>query len=92
MFAGSAFNQDISKWDVSSVKSMAFMFYDCKTFNQDISRWNVSNVENMSSMFNSAGSFDQDLSGWDVSNVSYMHILDVFKNCPCPKERQPKFK
>jgi surface protein len=43
-FGGNAFNQDISKWDVSNVKDMSFMFYDAESFNQDISKWDVSNV------------------------------------------------
>jgi surface protein len=44
-----AFNQDISKWDVSNVKDMSFMFYDAESFNEDISNWDVSNVTNMGS-------------------------------------------
>ena len=49
-FRASAFNQDISKWDVSSgtnfvillLLSQRFMFTGATAFNQDISDWNVS--------------------------------------------------
>ena len=45
------FNQDISKWDVSSVENMEAMFKYCKKFNQDISNWNVSKVRYKIDMF-----------------------------------------
>ncbi|QVK01568.1 BspA family leucine-rich repeat surface protein [Mycoplasma mycoides subsp. capri] len=38
------FNQDISTWDVSRVKSMDHMFFGASSFNQDLSKWNTSNV------------------------------------------------
>jgi surface protein len=57
----STFNQDISKWDVSNVKDMSWMFYDADSFNQDISKWDVSNVKDMSFMFYDAESFNQDV-------------------------------
>ena len=45
------FNQDLSKWNVSNVTSMAFMFSNCNSFNQDISKWNVYKVEYNTLMF-----------------------------------------
>lgn len=63
-------NPDISKWDVSNVKSMERMFHFAFEFNQDISGWNVSNVESVYNMFYCANAFDCDISGWDVSNVN----------------------
>ena len=45
------FNQDISKWDVSNVTDMRYMFFWCDAFNQDISNWDVSNVINMDDIF-----------------------------------------
>ena len=48
-----AFNQDISSWDVSSVTDMEYMFIDAAAFNQDIGSWDVSNVTNMSICFRS---------------------------------------
>ena len=70
-----AFNEDISHWDVSSAKWMHTMFRNAKSFNQDISSWDVSNVIDMGMMFYSSKSFNQDISSWDVSSVmnsSYM--------------------
>ena len=65
-----AFNQDISSWDVSSVQSMIQMFYNANLFNQDLSSWNVSSVTNMNFMFYNASVFDQDISGWNVLAAS----------------------
>eukprot|EP00978_Attheya_sp_CCMP212_P044565 scaffold314540_cov71-Attheya_sp.AAC.1 len=37
--AASAFNQDLSAWNVSSVTDMLKMFTDAFTFNQDLCAW-----------------------------------------------------
>jgi surface protein len=58
-----AFNSDISRWDVSNVRTMEGMFLGTG-FNVDISGWNVSKVENMKSMFLQATSFNQNLCSW----------------------------
>ena len=79
LFALTDFNGNISDWDVSNVKDMSFMFYDCKSFNQDISEWEVSNVTDMRSMFYSCQLFNSDISQWDVSNVTDMRYM--FYNC-----------
>jgi surface protein len=77
MFFISKFNGDISKWDVSNVRNMSYMFSGKRAymysifpvlFNGDISKWDVSNVEDMSGMFN-LSEFNSDISKWDVSNV-----------------------
>ena len=70
MFSGaSAFNQDISTWNVTSVANMRGMFSYAIAFNQDLSTWDVSSVTDMSNMFDDARSFNQDLSSWDTSSV-----------------------
>ena len=76
-FAGaSAFNGDISGWDVSSVTSMNSTFaYGATSFNQDISGWDVSSVTDMGSMFLGATAFNQDISGWDTSSVVDMQWM-----------------
>ena len=51
LFANSKFNGDISRWDVSNVRSMRYMFYRCKSFNQDIFSLNVSNVNKKNGVF-----------------------------------------
>jgi hypothetical protein len=58
------FNDDISKWDVSSVTNMNSMFNQTP-FNGDISGWNVSNVTNMYSMFSSTP-FNGDIYRWNI--------------------------
>ena len=73
------YNFNISKWDVSNVKDMNWMFHNCENFNCDLSKWNVSKVTDMISMFNNCKNFNCDLSGWKVSNVEYMN--GMFENC-----------
>ena len=75
----SAFNHDISSWDVSKATNMGGMFGGCSTFNQDISGWNVSKVTNMGGMFCESTAFNQDISRWDVSNVTKMS--EMFLGC-----------
>ncbi|EDP2897608.1 DUF285 domain-containing protein [Campylobacter jejuni] len=62
----------IEKWDVSSVRDMAYMFYGCTSFNQPLGDWNVSNVKDMACMFKGCSTFNQDISSWDTSNVKDM--------------------
>ena len=72
---------DISKWDVSNVKSMQDMFSWCKELKSvgDISKWDVSKVTNMNGMFSNCYYFNQNISGWDVSSVTEMQYM--FYNC-----------
>ena len=72
-------NIDISKWDVSNVKYMQFMFDGYENFNCDLSKWDVSKVENMKGMFSWCIKFNCDLSNWDVSKVENMSFM--FDNC-----------
>ena len=51
LFEGTDFNGDISRWDVSNVINMRYMFAECKSFNQDISSWDVSNVKFLYDIF-----------------------------------------
>ena len=83
-------NIKIDKWDVSNVKSMGFMFYECKNFNCNLSKWNVRNVKNMRSMFYECENFDCDLSKWDVSNVT--NITFMFNNCISLKNKPSWYK
>ena len=66
------FEQGISKWDVSSVKDMAAMFWRATSSNGDISKWDVSSVTNMGGMFQHATKFNGDISKWHVSSVTNM--------------------
>ena len=64
------FHGDISKWDVSKITNMSFVFMRADV-NVDISKWDVSNVKSMSHMFWRA-KFTGDISSWNISNVTNM--------------------
>ena len=66
------FNGNISKWNVSNVTNMAFMFSRNRRFNQPLNDWDVSNVTNMSFMFSGAKKFNQPLNNWNTSKVTSM--------------------
>lgn len=72
----SAFNGDISAWNVSSVTNMASMFNGASAFDNGgfplIWGLGTSNVTDMSFMFSGATVFNQDLSSWNVSSVTTM--------------------
>ncbi len=68
----SAFNEDISSWDTSSVQNMSSMFSNASAFNQNIGSWDTSSVNDMSYMFFYAAAFNQPLNSWDTSNVENM--------------------
>jgi surface protein len=70
-----AFNGDISGWDVSSVTDMRYMFLGATSFNQDLSTWDVSRVTEMDGMFQGATAFNQDLNAWNVSSVTDMGVM-----------------
>ena len=73
-------NFDVSKWDMSNVIDISFMFYGCHNFNCDLSRWNVSKVENMYSMFTMCKNFKgKGLENWDVSKAE--DIRYMFSGC-----------
>jgi hypothetical protein len=48
---GDAFNQDISRWDVSQVQSMAGMFSMAPAFHADITSWDTSSLVASENMF-----------------------------------------
>ena len=75
MFSKDTVKNDLTKWDISSVTSLADMFLDNLTFNQPIGNWNVSKVTNMGAMFSGATSFNQPIGNWNVSNVTSMGYM-----------------
>ena len=74
------FNADLSKWNISKVKSTLNLFKGCENFSGEwISNWDVSNIEEMDYMFKGCKNFDADLSSWNVSNVTTM--AEMFYYC-----------
>ena len=71
----SAFQSDLSQWNVSSVTDMEYMFAGASAFQSDLSQWNVSSVTNMDGMFYRASAFQSDLSQWNVSSVTNMRRM-----------------
>lgn len=88
------FNGDVTRWDVSNVRDMSFMFCGCVHFNRDISKWKTGKVRNMQYMFSVAESFNCDISGWDVHNVTNMQAMfrDSAIDCDLSKWNVDKVK
>ena len=70
----STFTADLSKWDVSNVVIMYWLFANCRLFNSDLSNWDVSKVRSLQSTFQQAVAFQSDLSEWDTSSMVEMTI------------------
>ena len=83
----SPFNQDISKWGVSNVKDMLYMFAYSK-FDKPIGNWDVSGVKNMVGMFYGAQSFNQNINKWKISPDAKTN--DMFQYCNIKEEYKPK--
>lgn len=83
----SAFNGNISNWDVSRVVEMSGVF-NGSPFNQNISNWDVSQVTIFSSMFFAAESFNQNIAQWDISKGTNMRTMfsqaSNFRQNLCP--------
>lgn len=71
-------NVDISKWDVSNVKSFNNCFCGFTHFNCDLSGWDVSSCEDFESMFEGCREFNSDLSSWDFSKAKKVRFMFVF--------------
>merc|ERR1719160_712211 len=48
--SASAFNQDISQWDVRQVINFDYMFFHAISFNQDIQSWDISSSASSTNM------------------------------------------
>jgi len=68
------FNEDISRWNTSTVTTMESMFQGTM-FNQDIIHWDVSAVTSMSYMFQGNTSFNQPIGKWTTTQVTSMESM-----------------
>jgi surface protein len=80
-------NGSTSRWDVSRVTNMNFMFKGASLFNGDISQWDVRNVQNMRQMFCGASHFDMDLSRWNIGRREMWNTFEMFDGSPQSVER-----
>ena len=77
---------DISKWDVSNVTNMNYMFNGCISFDGDLSNWNVSNVKDMSCMFYACRKFkNNNLKIWNTEKLE--HTYKIFYGCTSLKNK-----
>lgn len=99
------FNQNIGRWDVSSVRNMDRMFYRAILFNNGdlygnenyfnqntgrrIGQWNVSLVTNMKYLFYGAEAFDKNLCGWADHNFPYSNAFNIFSDSGCNVKSTP---
>lgn len=87
MFGETALTSDslnaLKGWDVSNVKDMSSLFYNCTYLtNVDaLSKWNVGSVTSMAGMFDSCSNLKNadGMKNWNMSNVTYMN--GMFQYC-----------
>jgi len=72
MFASSAFQGDISQWNVQKVKNFTFMFEFATQFDCDLSGWKTQAAEDMGWMFRGAINFNSPLPLFRVFGVTGM--------------------
>ena len=74
---------DISKWDVSNIKSFDHMFLYCKNLKYvgDLSEWDMKSAEHLEYMFDGCKRLKTigDISKWNVENVTNCNAM--FRNC-----------
>lgn len=80
-YCASLINLDVSKWNVSKVTNMSWMFFGCSSLVAlDVSYWDTSNVESACLMFRNCSSLTAlDLSNWNISAIK--DITGMFSGC-----------
>jgi len=66
----SAFNYDISKWNVDSATDLSFTFRRASAFDQNIGSWDVARVTKLNYAFEWASAFNQNIGSWNVASVT----------------------
>jgi gliding motility-associated-like protein len=77
-----AFNQDISGWNVGNVSNIGSVFRGATSFNHDLSSWDVSGATDMSFMFSNATAFNNGGAplSWGVNTALVQNMRDMFAN------------
>ena len=69
--ANTPFNEDVSRWNVSSATTLEGMFAGTVSITDlDLSNWDTSRVASMRGMFHSASLYDGNLESWNVQSVT----------------------
>lgn len=87
-----SFNQDIGSWNISSAKSLDWMFYFASSFDQPLSSWQVSPNVSAVGMFFDAAKFSQNLCLWGglVDRNVTEKVFDLaFGGTSCPNRQMP---
>ena len=77
--------EELSKWDVSYVVDMSYMFYGCSSLVDlpDLSEWKINKVTNISYMFAGCSSLSStslnDIIKWDTKNI--INMSGIFYDC-----------
>ncbi len=74
IFENTAFNSDVSEWDVSNITTFDSAFRNSAFNHASIGVWEMGSALNIQSMFQDNAVFDQDIDDWDVSNVTTMAL------------------
>ena len=84
----SAFNQDISGWNVSNITDFNGAFHGASQFNQDLSSWNVANATTFQDFLQgnySTANYDLLLVAWDAlnlqNNVPFRNQSNSYSGC-----------
>ena len=76
-FRRSAFNQDLSSWNTSSVTGFFSTFRESPYNGSGSSNWDVSNVTAVEKMFYQSP-FNENISSWDITGIT--SFIDFLKN------------
>ena len=60
------FTDDLSHWNVSSLRNTESMFENCALFNANLSHWDVGGVIDCRDMFSGCAQFTATLAHWDM--------------------------
>lgn len=78
-------DRDLSRWNVSNVRSMTNLFHGATNFTSDLSAWDVSRCGLFTGTFREAHNFNSDLTLWDVSGATDMvrnALMILFRPLP----------